>query len=502
MGGPNDTPTSTAPANLAQASTSLPNFDHIPGHAIEDPSTIGPATQSDPTTMHRLAPGQSAPASDPLSFHPIDKLNQLTEPIENYTQEGRAAHPILSRIGDVTRGAKELLEGGEAAGKPMGTSAGVADEATALLTAVDAAKAGATAEELAAKYGPKLAAHAMETIGNFTTEARAGIARAMEAKAPVGSAEAGAVKIPAKKSPPSFDHIAGHEEIAPAKKYAYRSRDVGEKGVPSASPAQATTSEDEARSIMGHREQITGQPQELVKIPLHTLDPEDFTAKPGPNGADWIKLHRDLGEHEIEPHGETATPETAEPEEGDTSFNFGANEKPIEVPEATKNQFGPDDKAGAEEHARVEQGKGIHPKEETSPEESVSTSVETHQNNETDDPYAISNGSSIITPGGKFVHGVENHENPGTIKTKVNFKDGQHSIDIDVPKGGITKEQVTALKAGAKKAVGKGGNVTIKSGDQTSKKEGASADHIEQMLTEVGAHPDGDYSGRYSDSEK
>jgi hypothetical protein len=55
------------------------------------------------------------------------KAGDITTPIESYTQEGRAEHPILSRVGDVTRGAKELMFGGQSAGKPMGTSSGVAN---------------------------------------------------------------------------------------------------------------------------------------------------------------------------------------------------------------------------------------------------------------------------------------------------------------------------------------------------------------------------------------
>jgi hypothetical protein len=50
-----------------------------------------------------------------------------TTGIENYTQKGREEHPVLSRVGDVTRGVKELLYGGKEAGKPMGTSSGVAN---------------------------------------------------------------------------------------------------------------------------------------------------------------------------------------------------------------------------------------------------------------------------------------------------------------------------------------------------------------------------------------
>src|SRR5437879_9042548 len=38
-----------------------------------------------------------------------DQPMPLFERIENYTPEGRKAHPILSRIGDATRNAKEML---------------------------------------------------------------------------------------------------------------------------------------------------------------------------------------------------------------------------------------------------------------------------------------------------------------------------------------------------------------------------------------------------------
>src|SRR6266481_8565067 len=42
------------------------------------------------------------------SWSPGREVHPL-ETIENYTQEGRKAHPILSRIGDATRNAKEML---------------------------------------------------------------------------------------------------------------------------------------------------------------------------------------------------------------------------------------------------------------------------------------------------------------------------------------------------------------------------------------------------------
>ena len=41
-------------------------------------------------------------------IHPINALEKTTEPLENYTPTARAQHPVLSRIGDVTSGMKEL----------------------------------------------------------------------------------------------------------------------------------------------------------------------------------------------------------------------------------------------------------------------------------------------------------------------------------------------------------------------------------------------------------
>jgi hypothetical protein len=83
-------------------------------------------------------------------------------------------------------------------------------------------------------------------------------------------------------------------------KYAYRSRDVGEKGVPSQSHSQATMSEEEAKTYMASREKITGKPQEIVRIDLNKLDPKDYESKPGPNKNDWIKFKRDLDEADVE----------------------------------------------------------------------------------------------------------------------------------------------------------------------------------------------------------
>ena len=150
--------------------------------------TTTPATDASPFTLFpAMKPMQAAPKSvyqagpsgaahgkagsmgsaAPEKSFVGENIDKLTEPIENYTPAGRTEHPILSRLGDVTRGVKELLEGGQAAGKPMGTSSGVVNNpVTGVLLPEDQAliegeggmaEQAAKAEELARKYVPQAA---------------------------------------------------------------------------------------------------------------------------------------------------------------------------------------------------------------------------------------------------------------------------------------------------------------------------------------------------------
>ena len=93
-----------------------PDFSAVPGHQIHDPSTISAAK---PDTMG-LGIQDIDPARLATDIGPA--LDHLTSHIENYTQQGRALHPVLSRLGDATRAAKELLVGGTT---PKGPQEGV-----------------------------------------------------------------------------------------------------------------------------------------------------------------------------------------------------------------------------------------------------------------------------------------------------------------------------------------------------------------------------------------
>src|SRR5271155_3557361 len=207
--GQNPTPT-TAPA------TATPDFSAVPGHQIEDTSTIS-APHDNSQTLHRLAPGQKPNANyDPLGGL-IEKANAVTTPIENYTPAGRTEHPILSRLGDVTRGVKELLEGGQAAGKPMGTSHGPGEMVQLADTggANELAEHGAAAENAVREYAPKVAGHIAETGRNFLTSLAEEGKAALEAKHPEGSLEAGFAKIPGHKSEGPAPELPKKPEVTP-----------------------------------------------------------------------------------------------------------------------------------------------------------------------------------------------------------------------------------------------------------------------------------------------
>ena len=91
----------------------------------------------------------------------------------------------------------------------------------------------------------------------------------------------------------------GRAEL-PADRFVYRSRDLGETGVPAESHSQATASLGEAQRYLQSRGKITGQPQELVRIDLNKLAPGDYQRLPGPNGNDWIKFTNPAPESAVE----------------------------------------------------------------------------------------------------------------------------------------------------------------------------------------------------------
>jgi hypothetical protein len=84
--------------------------------------------------------------------------------------------------------------------------------------------------------------------------------------------------------------------------FAYRSRDVGEKGIPSASRSQAGLDPQQIKGYMPSRARVTGNPQELVKVDLTKFNPADYTLMKDPQGGpSWVKFNKDIPESSVQP---------------------------------------------------------------------------------------------------------------------------------------------------------------------------------------------------------
>lgn len=84
---------------------------------------------------------------------------------------------------------------------------------------------------------------------------------------------------------------------------AYRSRDVGENGIPAdvRSHAHATTDLEDLQRLAPGRESVTGKAQEFVKADLTKLtEGKDYVRVHRPGEADWIRFLRPLKESELE----------------------------------------------------------------------------------------------------------------------------------------------------------------------------------------------------------
>src|SRR5271157_4104063 len=91
--------------------------------------------------------------------------------------------------------------------------------------------------------------------------------------------------------------IKGLEKLEPTSnlpKFAYRSRDIGEMGIPfhPQSHAQATMSVAEAQHISPSRGLTTQKPQEIVRVNLAELPPSAYQVMPRKGKPSWVKFKR------------------------------------------------------------------------------------------------------------------------------------------------------------------------------------------------------------------
>lgn len=83
--------------------------------------------------------------------------------------------------------------------------------------------------------------------------------------------------------------------------WAYRTRDVGETGVPDTdSHAHATSTLEDAKRLAPGKESVNGKPQEIVKFDLNKLKSHQYSTFSGPRGTPWIKVHGGLPEEAVE----------------------------------------------------------------------------------------------------------------------------------------------------------------------------------------------------------
>ena len=92
-------------------------------------------------------------------------------------------------------------------------------------------------------------------------------------------------------------HTPGVTKDVTPPRFAYRVRDTGEQGVPSAGHAQASMSEADVRRMAPSR---TDAPQEVVKVDLDRLMPDDFTIYPRKGESPWVKFNRGMAESDVE----------------------------------------------------------------------------------------------------------------------------------------------------------------------------------------------------------
>lgn len=126
----------------------FPNAYGQQAQPITDTTTIGPKKTFSNIVPTTPSPGISGMLADKLGLTEAaragSQLFNASNPIEGYNAQGRAENPTLSRLGDITASLKELLFGGQSAGKPMGTRSGLVNNPVTSSMAV----APGTAESL------------------------------------------------------------------------------------------------------------------------------------------------------------------------------------------------------------------------------------------------------------------------------------------------------------------------------------------------------------------
>lgn len=80
--------------------------------------------------------------------------------------------------------------------------------------------------------------------------------------------------------------------------WLYRTRDVGEKGIPNESRPNMTSSLDQAKSWLESRNE--GTPQEIVRVDANSLKPEKLQARPYSDSVNWYRHEGAIPEDQVQ----------------------------------------------------------------------------------------------------------------------------------------------------------------------------------------------------------
>jgi hypothetical protein len=333
-----------------------------------DPKTFKPLGQMSASTTQTPTPASNLPAFDPATFKPIGDAQKAAPLPEGQSEVGAAVGTEPIKTSDIPLPSKDTKGGyRDLKALPMDWS-GLKGYGKDLLSAAKGVVSGVTEgpKDETEKYiqgigGPAAlpiyrallgaghtAKEATEVIGavkdiNQSDDPLGAYAKALQKTSSQGAAQATlalATEGVLKAAPKAVDlagaaykntkglisHSTLQEplqtgirdivadavknspvESAPEPKYAYRSRDAGEAGVPKAhaqSHGQATNDLSQAKTYAepGQRGAVGAggveKPQEVVRVDLNKLKPEDYKTRTR-DGKNWTDFNRPLAEDEV-----------------------------------------------------------------------------------------------------------------------------------------------------------------------------------------------------------
>ena len=298
-------------------------------------------------------------------------------------------------------------------------------------------------------------------------------------------------RIQTENVPTGHDEAANRVGAEPVSRGEGEGQGVNGKTVRAESPKISSEPEEEEEPTFGFGEEVANEKIKRNNAgKLRETTPEvnrqnvasGKSGNASQSGQETTKLNRAL---------------KSKPEEGDESFEFGANAPAAEAagkyhPDLQKvvDKIGTSDSpSGASAKFITPDGKFLNLSGKTHPEIIEST---TGERPEEDLKSLGENMSGNENPNADSR--VRFLNDTGAVRTRTSMGE----FHASVPAHGVTPEQIDALKADARKAVGRDGRIVIERADVTPETkdqlskvvEHGNANNIEPMLRDIQAHPD------------